>query len=137
MVADVWGGLDQYYPVEVDAFVVMPNHVHGILVLNESLKADGAGRADRHRGAVPTETRMRGVSMSLSTIMQRFKTYTMYEYGKGVREQGWQRYPGRLWQQRFHEHVIRNERDLSAIREYIRNNPLQWELDRENPDRES
>ena len=50
-------------------------------------------------------------------------------------QEGWPRYPGRLWQHRFHDHVIRNERDLEAIREYIANHPLQWQLDRENPDR--
>ena len=45
MIATVWGGLDRYYPVEVDAFVVMPTHVHGILVLGEARKADRDGAA--------------------------------------------------------------------------------------------
>ena len=44
--------------------------------------------------------------------------------------------PGRtLWQRDYHDHVIRNERDLDRIREYIHNNPLQWDLDEENPSR--
>jgi REP element-mobilizing transposase RayT len=44
--------------------------------------------------------------------------------------------PGaRLWQRGFYEHIIRTERELARIREYITNNPAQWSLDRENPDR--
>lgn len=42
-------------------------------------------------------------------------------------------YPGKLWQHGFFDHVIRNERELAAIREYIVNNPMRWHLDRENP----
>jgi REP element-mobilizing transposase RayT len=123
MVAKVWSGLGLHYPVGVDAFVVMPNHVHGILVLGQH------GNADRDGAAVPTP------ALSLSTVVQRFKTFTMHEYGRGVTSQGWPRYPGRLWQQRFHDHIVRDERDLAAIREYIANNPLRWRLDRENPER--
>jgi len=73
--------------------------------------------------------------MSLSTVIQRFKTFTMHEYGRGVAGQGWPRYPGRLWKHRFYDRVIRHERELGGIRESIVNNPLQWELDRENPER--
>ena len=40
-----------------------------------------------------------------------------------------------FWQPRFYEHVIRNDRELSQIREYIENNPLEWELDDENPEK--
>jgi hypothetical protein len=102
------------------------------------------GQVDRHGATVPTECAVstagifgetRQEPISLSTVMQRFKSFTTYEYGKGVRSSGWPRYPGRLWQHRFYEHVIRNERELDALREYIANNPLKWHLDRENPDR--
>ena len=71
--------------------------------------------------------------MSLSTVMQRFKTFTAHEYRNGVAASGWPRYAGRLWQHRFYEHVIRDELPLVGIREYIVNNLRQWELDRENP----
>jgi REP element-mobilizing transposase RayT len=125
MVATVWSQLDRFYPVELDAFVVMPNHLHGILLLGE------AAGADRDRSPVPPP------ALSLSTVIQRFKTFTSHSYGRGVEREGWPRYPGRLWQQRFHDHVIRNERALAAIREYIANNPLHWQMDRENPDRKA
>ena len=122
MVATVWTNLEKYYRVGVDEFVVMPNHIHGIVVLS------GHTGEDRDGATVPTP------ALSLSTVMQRFKTFTAHQYGKGVEVQGWPRYPKRLWQHRFHEHVIRNERELAAIREYIVNNPRQWHVDRENPD---
>jgi REP element-mobilizing transposase RayT len=125
MVATDWGHLDPFYPVEVDAFVVMPNHVYGILVLRE------AARADRDGATVPTVPVPSG-AMSLSTIIQRFKTFTRHEYGTGVATHGWSHYPGRLWPHRFHDHVIRSKQELAAIREYIAHNPLQWEPDREN-----
>jgi len=138
MVAGVWGGLGSYYPgVEIDAYIVMPNHLHGIVVLETSLRADRDGAtvptpaSQRVPGSVPDGK----PALSLSTVMQRFKTFTMHKYGVGVRSQGWPPYPGRLWQHRFHEHVIRNQRDLTVIREYIANNPHQWLLDLENPDR--
>jgi putative transposase len=89
----------------------MPNHIHGILVLGDT-------REDRDGATVPTPT------LSLSTVIQRFKTFTMHEYGNGVATEGWPRYPERLWQHRFHDHVIRNERDLTTLREYIANNVL-------------
>jgi REP element-mobilizing transposase RayT len=105
----------------------MPNHVHGILVLGKAAKED-RDEADRDGATVPTE------AMSLSTIIQRFTTFTAHEYGKGVAAEGWPHYPGRLWQRRFHDHVVHHERELAAIREYIANNPAQWELDGENPE---
>jgi putative transposase len=62
-------------------------------------------------------------------------SFTTHEYGKGVRGQDWPRYQRRFWQHRYHDRVIRNERELEAIREYIANNPLKWDLDLENPER--
>jgi putative transposase len=72
MVTTAWENLERYYPgVALDSFVVMPNHLHGIVALTG---------ADRDRAAVPTP------ALSLSTLVQRFKTFTAYEYGTGVRD---------------------------------------------------
>ena len=69
----------------------------------------------------------------LPTIVQWFKTMTTNEYIRGVKTLGWLSFPRRLWQRNYYEHIIRNEGTLNAIREYIANNPLRWELDRYNP----
>ncbi len=70
---------------------------------------------------------------TLGDVVARFKTYTTRLYGAGVRAQGWPPFEGRLWQRNYYEHIIRNERELVAIRAYIQNNPMQWAVDRENP----
>ena len=58
---------------------------------------------------------------------------TTNEYFRNVYEKGWQRLHGKLWQRNYYERIIRNEQELMNISEYIRNNPLRWDLDEENP----
>ena len=60
---------------------------------------------------------------------------TTNEYIHGVKQNGWTPFPGKLWQRNYYEHIIRNENDLSRIREYIFNNPANWANDDENPQR--
>jgi len=62
-----------------------------------------------------------------------FKALTTRAYIRGVREEGWPAFEGRLWQRNYWERVVRNERELVAIQEYIANNPAQWTEDRLNP----
>ena len=116
MVEAVWQELSVFYPgVDTDAFVVMPNHFHGIIVLT-------SGQA---RGPSPT--------ISLPDVVHRFKTMTTKRYTDGVKNQGWTSFPGRLWQRNYYEHIIRDENALHSIRTYIENNPAQWNEDTENP----
>jgi len=115
--------------VEIDAFVVMPNHIHGVIILA------GAGPC-----ACPVLGQPRGIgqpqgvapTLSLPDVVHRFKTMTTKRYADGVEQCGWRPFPGRLWQRNYYEHIIRNEGDLKAIRRYIACNPLRWHLDREN-----
>ena len=58
---------------------------------------------------------------------------TTVEYVRGVKDYQWPSFPGRLWQRNYYERVIRDEGELGAIREYIRNNSLKWEQDEEHP----
>jgi hypothetical protein len=60
---------------------------------------------------------------------------TTNEYIRGVKQNGWQPFPGKLWQRNYWEHVIRDETELHRIREYIRNNPARWQEDALHPDR--
>jgi hypothetical protein len=60
---------------------------------------------------------------------------TTKRYADGVRRLGWEPFRGRLWQRNYYEHIIRNEKSLNRIREYILTNPMRWELDRKNPHR--
>jgi REP element-mobilizing transposase RayT len=126
MVRDVWQAMPDHYPgVCVDEMVVMPNHVHGIVVIADAPAAE-AMRAGTG-GPAPTE------HMSLIDAMKRFKSLTTVRYGIGVRQHGWARYSGSLWQRSYYERGIRNDRELDATRVYILRNPEQWQFDRENP----
>ena len=72
---------------------------------------------------------------SLGDVVGAYKSITTVEYVRGVKTNGWQGFRGRLWQRNYYERIIRNENELNRAREYIANNPLLWELDRENPTR--
>ena len=108
--------------VQLDEWVVMPNHIHGIIVV-------GARHAVPFPNVAPPEERFPNpVVGSLPTIVRSFKSAVT----KSVNEQrGTPRLP--VWQRNYFEHVIRNDESLDRIREYIVNNPSQWEMDRENP----
>lgn len=111
MIQTVWGEIPiPYNGTEIDQFVVMPNHIHGIIII-------GAGN---------TET------LSLPDVVHRFKTMTTKRYADGVKQYGWPPFPGRLWQRNYWEHIVRNEIGLNGIREYIRNNVRQWDHDHLN-----
>ena len=129
MVQTVWDELPQYYPgVDVDMFQIMPNHIHGIVVFIGDVGAGPRARPDdigQPQGVAPT--------MSLPDIAHRFKSFTTKSYIDGVKQKNWPKFPGKLWQRNYYEHIIRNENELNSIREYIYYNPLKWELDRENP----
>jgi len=141
MVQAIWDQIPERYPrVETDAFVVMPNHIHGIVVLAGPCPIVGAGpRACPDHGQTSEQIgQPQGVAptgLSLSDVVHRFKTLTTRRYADGVGENRWPPFHGRLWQRNYYEHVIRNERELDQIREYIATNPLKWALDRENPER--
>jgi REP element-mobilizing transposase RayT len=110
--------------VELDALVVMPNHVHGIIMIVD----DGVGRGTARR-APTTEQFGRPVSGSLPTIVRAFKS------GATKRINEHRATPGAtVWQRNYYEHIIRNDADLDRLREYIATNPARWELDQLHPD---
>jgi putative transposase len=110
--------------VELDTFVVMPNHVHGIIVIHDAMIPHvGATHASPLRNA-PNGPKPR----SVGTIVGSYKSAVSKRINE-VRAT-----PGRtLWQRNYYEHVIRGEQQLSRIRRYIEDNPAHWTLDHENP----
>jgi len=71
--------------------------------------------------------------LSVPEVVQRFKSFTTTLYRRGVDEEGWQPFPGRLWQSNYYEHIIRDEEEWDCIAGYVRANPERWACDRENP----
>jgi len=99
--------------VHVDTHVVMPNHVHVIIALEDV----GARQASPLR-------------VGLGRVIAAFKSGSAREINtlRGI--------PGaRVWQRGYHDHVIRDAADLQRVREYVESNPIRWALDPENPER--
>ena len=124
----------KFHDIECDEFTCMPNHIHFIVVnvgANLCVCPDSGlrGRSGQTHRSVPTGT-------PLSEAVQWFKTMTTNAYIRGVKQDNWQPFPGKLWQRNYWDHVIRNESELHRIREYIRNNPALWEQDQLHPDQE-
>jgi putative transposase len=118
-IKEVWDKLSSRFPsIETDAFVVMPNHVHGIIIVGAQFIAPEEGSINR----APTFDR----APTLGKIVRVLKAVSTREIRKNYDFSF-------AWQRNYYEHVIRNEDSLNQIREYIQNNPLSWELDRENP----
>ena len=91
---------------EIPFFVVMPNHIHLIL---------------QNLG-----------SHHLGDMMRWFKSVTTNNYIHGVKEKGWKPFRNTLWQTRFYDHVIRNQRAYDYIANYILQNPSRWSQDKLN-----
>lgn len=116
--------------VSLDAFVIMPNHLHGIIVI----ESEGRGKASAHQrctqtlnpgaGALPKTFRPRSISGSLASIIQAFKSTASRRIRRAQNNEG-----APFWQRNYYEHVIRNEKSLDEIREYIESNPWNWHLD--------
>jgi REP element-mobilizing transposase RayT len=114
--------------IELDAFVVMPNHFHGILIITEA--GVGARRALPLPTDSPEMVRLFGKppAQALSSIVGSFKSAVSRRVNvlRGT--------PGAaVWQRGYYERIIRNERELAAVREYIVNNPYRWADDPDNP----
>ena len=84
------------------------------------------GKQGQTRGSAPT-------GVTLGTLVQWFQTMTTNAYIRGVKEQGWQPFPGKLCQRNYYEQIIRNERHLTTVRQYTANNPANWEADQLHP----
>ncbi len=134
MLESMWTELPQYEGVAVDGFVVMPNHIHGIIVLTIGVGATPCGCPSQPCGC-PSSGQAQGPAptMSLPDVVHRFKSLTTARYRHGVAERGWRAFGARLWQRNYYEHVIRDEDELVRIRTYIEGNPEMWDIDRENP----
>ena len=129
-----WNGLKIRFPeIELDEFVIMPNHIHGIIfiagVIHES-PLHGVGATHELPLQLPLRLPLRyRQKMLLPKVMGYFKMNTAKQINQILGRAGQP-----FWQRNYYEHVIRNEKELKRIREYIQNNHLKWELDRENPD---
>ena len=113
IVDEVIKNLSILYKVEIDYYVIMPDHIHLILILDEFVKTTSKGK----------------YKFSLSDIIGKLKSYSSRKIRELLNEDE-QFY----WQKSFYDRVIRNEKELFSIRQYIHNNPINWEYEKNNPE---
>ena len=119
MVQKTWHEIPEHYMnIAADSFIVMPDHIHGIIVFSMQV-VQARGQDMQARGPATTTTRL-----SLPDIVHRFKSLTTKRYIDGVKSHNWRICPGRLWQRNYYEHIIRDEQSLENIRRYIQCNPV-------------
>jgi REP element-mobilizing transposase RayT len=144
IVAEWWKSLPEKYPdISLDEFIVMPNHMHGIVWIRDSVGAPFVGahpdtgtRPDVHvdadtRGNINRPYSWAGArpAPTVSDIVGGFKSMTTVEYIRIQRNKNPKDVVPKLWQRSYHDRIIRTEKELEMVREYIRNNPSKWEED--------
>ena len=107
--------------VELDAFVVMPNHLHAIIVIHEG--ATTMPMVGAHSSAP-----LRRAPQSLGSLIAGFKSAVTKHINMLQISPG---FP--VWQRNYYDHVVRDEDDINRIRQYIVNNPVRWAADENNP----
>ncbi len=115
---------DRFDNVYIEEYIIMPNHIHAIIFIDQSVGV--IHELPPH--ASFAERRKHRRQMLLPQIIGWFKMNA----SKSINQiRGTEGRP--VWQKNYYEHVVRNEKELRSIQEYIINNPLQWELDENNP----
>lgn len=109
--------LSKRFPVEIDTYQIMPNHIHMIIIVGAIHESPHDTRA--HRDA-PLQKR---------SLLSQIIGFLKMNSSKSIHQMD-RNLP--VWQRNYYEHIIRNEKELYKIREYITLNPLMWERDRNN-----
>ena len=131
---ECWLAIPEHFPnVELGAYIIMPNHVHGIIVIRSNESPLTMKTVDDRRGAALLrpydEQNPHKINVkpgSLGAIVRSYKSAVSYRINKEHHATG-------IWQRNYYEHIIRNEKDLQNKTDYIEANPLLWDEDDENP----
>ncbi len=117
-VADCWFQIPDHFPnVELDEWVVMPNHIHGIVIVGANNYSPVQLNHDSPLQKHPT-----GTARTIGSMVRGFKIgVTKWYRQRSV--------SSKIWQRNYWDHIIRNESELNRIRQYILDNPMQWEQD--------
>ena len=137
MVVDWFYELENKFPdIKCGEMMVMPNHIHFIVKITEKYNV-GADLcvcpfSQSQTSPIMGEIKGEHIGSPLHLVVGWLKTMTTNAYIRGVRDDGWQRFDGKLWQRNYWEHIILNEKSLKNIRNYIINNPAKWAEDELN-----
>ncbi|MFN7465172.1 MAG: transposase, partial [Pseudanabaena sp.] len=102
IISAIWQKIPQHFPnVEIDEFILMPDHLHGIIVISQQAEQ----------------------SISLATIIQNFKSVSTRKINKITQNSG-----ASIWQRNYHERIVRSDQDLDRLRQYTVTNPENWQF---------
>ncbi len=130
IVRDVWEGLpvgaaspgeNRVSDIDLDEYVIMPNHFHAIILINKSPES-----TEIYKDLDVDDIKARR-KMILPKVVGRFKMLA----AKAINQS--REIEGSFWQRNYYERVIRSEEDCQIVRQYIINNPVQWEMDEHHP----
>ena len=137
-----WLEIPDHFPgVILDAHIIMPNHMHGILVIDKMDYGDGDDTVRTPKLGVPTDGTTTDVTTDITDTTnhrteqasKKWKPQSVgviiNQYKRKCTIDAWKINPGFAWQSRFHDHIIRNNDEFQRIRNYIINNPKNWETD--------
>lgn len=142
LILKIWNDIpNNNFGIEIDEFCVMPNHIHGILIINRRgvihhalMENDGLDQGAMNgteKGAMNEGLiNLKGAincARTLGQIVRCFKSRCAYEINKINKTMGL-----KIWQRNYFERIIRNEKEYLKIKEYIKNNPKIWKRDRNN-----
>jgi REP element-mobilizing transposase RayT len=126
MIAKSFIEITKYYPgFDIDTYIVMPDHFHGIIIDNTNIGAF-TWRHSYIKSTTLNNSSSTENILSLGDVVGRFKSITTHRYIRGVRENNWQPYYEKLWQRNYFDRIIRDKKALYAARKYIIDNPLHW-----------
>jgi REP element-mobilizing transposase RayT len=126
--------------IHLDNYVIMPNHIHGIILINNhglEFNIVGAGSEPAPTSSEPAPTpsesalpikKIKSRYHGLPEIIRQFKTFSACRINDIRKTRG-----AKIWQRNYYEHIIRNEHDYNRIQKYIIENPLKWNIDKKYP----
>jgi len=112
--------------VELGAYVIMPNHAHGIIVIRNIDTPSNVGATHASPLRIPNSHPHGAPPRSLGAIVGSFKSAVTKRIGRELNATG-------IWQRNYYEHIIRDEKDLQNKTDYIEANPMLWDEDDNNP----
>lgn len=133
MAERVWTDLpNRFAIIALDRYVVMPNHIH-VLFQTTNQSGQPQGRAPTEPltpvtvGASPCGCPSIIPTTTMGDIIGAYKSLTTDEYIRGVHDQNWSPFPGRLWQRNYYERIVWDDDEMDRVRAYIADNPRHWE----------
>lgn len=113
---------ERFENIQLDEFVIMPNHFHGLIFINNG-KDTGLASLEINPSPTPICNQP-----TLGDIVCAFKSRCVHEWLKHIKANNID-FNGKIWHRNYYEEIIRDEKHLKNVRKYIRDNPMKWELD--------